>query len=211
MKDEIEDIFRNNRGWAEKISLEEPDFFHRLSQIQNPEFLWIGCSDSRVPANQITGLLPGEIFVHRNVGNIVQLNDINCMTVVKFAIEELKVSNIIICGHYKCSAVKAVLDNSAEGLVKKWLEPLGLLYQKNKLEFADLSPEASHNKLCELNVKAQVNSLCRSNSVLDRWENNQALNIYGLIYDIQDGLLKDLQVSISSKDDLFEFQRTAYF
>jgi len=136
---------------------------------------------------------------------------VNCMSAIKFALEELDVTNIVLCGHYGCGAIKAILDNSAEGLLKKWLEPIAHLYQKNKAEFADLSDDLAYKKLAELNVIAQVNSLCRSNSVLDRWTNDKKLDIYALIYDVGNGFLKDLGVNISSKADLFEFQRSAYF
>jgi len=211
MINDITQLIERNKVWAEEIASSDPSFFDQLSINQRPQFLWIGCSDSRVPPNQITGSLPGEIFTHQNVGNLVQLNDVNCMSAIKFALEELDVTTIILCGHYGCGAIKAIIDNSAEGLLKKWLEPIAHLYQKNKAEFADLSDDLAYKRLAELNVIAQVNSLCRSNSVLDRWANNKKLNIYALIYDVGNGFLKDLGVNISSKADLFEFQRSAYF
>jgi len=211
MINDITQLIERNKVWAEEIASSDPCFFDQLSISQRPQFLWIGCSDSRVPPNQITGSLPGEIFTHQNVGNLVQLNDVNCMSAIKFALEELDVTNIVLCGHYGCGAIKAIIDNSAEGLLKKWLEPIAHLYQKNKAEFADLSDDLAYKRLAELNVIAQVNSLCRSNSVLDRWANNKKLNIYALIYDVGNGFLKDLGVNISSKADLFEFQRSAYF
>ena len=211
MINDITQLIERNKVWAEEIASSDPSFFDQLSINQRPQFLWIGCSDSRVPPNQITGSLPGEIFTHQNVGNLVQLNDVNCMSAIKFALEELDVTTIVLCGHYGCGAIKAIIDNSAEGLLKKWLEPIAHLYQKNKAEFADLSDDLAYKRLAELNVIAQVNSLCRSNSVLDRWANNKKLNIYALIYDVGNGFLKDLGVNISSKADLFEFQRSAYF
>ena len=211
MANDITQLIERNKVWAGEIASKDPSFFDQLSINQRPQFLWIGCSDSRVPPNQITGSLPGEIFTHQNVGNLVQLNDVNCMSAIKFALEELDVTNIILCGHYGCGAIKAIIDNSAEGLLKKWLEPIAHLYQKNKAEFADLSDDLAYKRLAELNVIAQVNSLCRSNSVLDRWTNDKKLDIYALIYDVGNGFLKDLGVNISSKADLFEFQRSAYF
>jgi carbonic anhydrase len=211
MANDITQLIERNKVWAGEIASRDPSFFDQLSINQRPQFLWIGCSDSRVPPNQITGSLPGEIFTHQNVGNLVQLNDVNCMSAIKFALEELDVTNIILCGHYGCGAIKAIIDNSAEGLLKKWLEPIAHLYQKNKAEFADLSDDLAYKRLAELNVIAQVNSLCRSNSVLDRWANDKKLDIYALIYDVGNGFLKDLGVNISSKADLFEFQRSAYF
>ena len=211
MTNDVTQLIERNKVWAEEIASRDPSFFDQLSFNQRPQFLWVGCSDSRVPPNQITGSLPGEIFTHQNVGNLVQLNDVNCMSAIKFALEELDVTNIVLCGHYGCGAIKAILDKSAEGLLKKWLEPIAHLYQKNKAEFADLSDDLAYKKLAELNVIAQVNSLCRSNSVLDRWTNDKKLDIYALIYDVGNGFLKDLGVNISSKADLFEFQRSAYF
>ena len=211
MINDITQLIERNKVWAEEIASSDPSFFDQLAINQRPQFLWIGCSDSRVPPNQITGSLPGEIFTHQNVGNLVQLNDVNCMSAIKFALEELDVTTIVLCGHYGCGAIKAIIDNSAEGLLKKWLEPIAHLYQKNKAEFADLSDDLAYKRLAELNVIAQVNSLCRSNSVLDRWANNKNLNIYALIYDVGNGFLKDLGVNIASKADLFEFQRSAYF
>jgi len=211
MQGDISQLIQNNKAWAEGITSRDPNFFDHLSSHQSPQFLWIGCSDSRVPPNQITGALPGEIFTHQNVGNLVQLNDVNCMSAIKFALEQLEVTDIVLCGHYGCGAIKAIIENTAEGLLKKWLEPIARLYQKNKAELSDLSAELTYKRLVELNVLAQVNSLCRSGSVLDRWINKNNLNIHALVYDVGNGLLKDLGVKISSKHDLFEFQRSAYF
>ena len=211
MQGDISQLIQNNKAWAEGITSRDPNFFDHLSSHQSPQFLWIGCSDSRVPPNQIAGALPGEIFTHQNVGNLVQLNDVNCMSAIKFALEQLEVTDIVICGHYGCGAIKAIIENSAEGMIKKWLEPIARLYQKNKVELSDLSAELAYKRLVELNVLAQVNSLCRSGSVLDRWTNKNNLNIHALVYDVGNGLLKDLEVKISSKEDLFEFQRSAYF
>ena len=211
MQGDISQLIQNNKAWAEGITSRDPNFFDHLSSHQSPQFLWIGCSDSRVPPNQIAGALPGEIFTHQNVGNLVQLNDVNCMSAIKFALEQLEVTDIVLCGHYGCGAIKAIIENTAEGMLKKWLEPIARLYQKNKVELSDLSAELAYKRLVELNVLAQVNSLCRSGSVLDRWTNKNNLNIHALVYDVGNGLLKDLGVKISSKDDLFEFQRSAYF
>ena len=211
MQGDISQLIENNKAWAEGITSRDPNFFDHLSSHQSPQFLWIGCSDSRVPPNQIAGALPGEIFTHQNVGNLVQLNDVNCMSAIKFALEQLEVTDIVLCGHYGCGAIKAIIENTAEGILKKWLEPIAHLYQKNKAGLSDLSAELAYKRLVELNVLAQVNSLCSSGSVLDRWTNKKNLNIHALVYDVGNGLLKDLGVYISSKDDLFEFQRSAYF
>ena len=211
MQGDISQLIENNKAWAEGITSRDPNFFDHLSSHQSPQFLWIGCSDSRVPPNQIAGALPGEIFTHQNVGNLVQLNDVNCMSAIKFALEQLEVTDIVLCGHYGCGAIKAIIESTAEGILKKWLEPIAHLYQKNKAGLSDLSAELAYKRLVELNVLAQVNSLCRSGSVLDRWTNKNNLNIHALVYDVGNGLLKDLGVNISSKDDLFEFQRSTYF
>ena len=162
MQGDISQLIQNNKAWAEGITSRDPNFFDHLSSHQSPQFLWIGCSDSRVPPNQIAGALPGEIFTHQNVGNLVQLNDVNCMSAIKFALEQLEVTDIVLCGHYGCGAVKAIIENTAEGMIKKWLEPIARLYQKNKVELSDLSAELAYKRLVELNVLAQVNSLCRS-------------------------------------------------
>ena len=211
MQGDISQLIQNNKAWAEGITSRDPNFFDHLSSHQSPQFLWIGCSDSRVPPNQIAGALPGEIFTHQNVGNLVQLNDVNCMSAIKFALEQLEVTDIVLCGHYGCGAIKAIIENTAEGILKKWLEPIAHLYQKNKAGLSDLSAELAYKRLVDLNVLAQINSLCRSGPVLDRWTNKSNLNIHALVYDLGNGLLKDLGVKISSKDDLFEFQRSAYF
>ena len=211
MQGDISQLIENNKAWAEGITSRDPNFFDHLSSHQSPQFLWIGCSDSRVPPNQIAGALPGEIFTHQNVGNLVQLNDVNCMSAIKFALEQLEVTDIVLCGHYGCGAIKAIIENTAEGILKKWLEPIAHLYQKNKAGLSDLSAELAYKRLVELNVLAQVNSLCKSGSVLDRWTNKNNLSIHALVYDVGNGLLKDLGVNISSKDDLFDFQRSAYF
>lgn len=195
-------LFENNRKWASRQIQSNPDFFNRLLHQQTPEYLWIGCSDSRVPANEIVGLLPGELFVHRNVANLVVKNDLNCLSVIQFAVEALKVKHIIVCGHYGCGGVKAVLDNLKIGLVDIWLDnlkPVKENFQKNLLKIND---DASRfNKLCELNVIEQVFNVCITDTVQKAWQNNQPLSIHGWIYDIKDGLLQDLDVCISNPDD----------
>lgn len=195
-------LFENNRKWASRQKQSDPEFFNRLLHQQTPEYLWIGCSDSRVPANEIVGLLPGELFVHRNVANLVVKNDLNCLSVIQFAVEALKVKHIIVCGHYGCGGVKAVLDNKKIGLVDKWLDnlkPVKENFQKNLLKIND---DASRfNKLCELNVIEQVFNVCITDTVQKAWQNNQPLSIHGWIYDIKDGLLQDLDVCISNPDD----------
>ncbi|MDZ7624861.1 MAG: carbonate dehydratase [Ignavibacteriaceae bacterium] len=199
----LKHLFENNRRWASKQTQSDPDFFNRLLQQQSPEYLWIGCSDSRVPANEIVGLLPGELFVHRNVANLVVKNDLNCLSVIQFAVDALKVKHIIVCGHYGCGGVKAVLDNTKIGLVDKWLDnlkPVKENFQRNLFEIKD---DASRfNKLCELNVVEQVFNVCNTDIIQKAWQRKQQLSVHGWIYDIKDGLLQDLDVCISNTDNI---------
>jgi carbonic anhydrase len=194
----LKHLFENNRKWASKQTQSDPDFFNRLLQQQSPEYLWIGCSDSRVPANEIVGLLPGELFVHRNVANLVVKNDLNCLSVIQFAVEVLKVKHIIVCGHYGCGGVKAVLDNSKIGLVDKWLQNLKPVKENFQNNLSEIKDNASRfNKLCELNVVEQVFNICKTDIIQMAWEREQRLSVHGWIYDIKDGLLQDLDVCIS--------------
>jgi len=188
-----EDLLRENAKWSQERTAADPDYFHHLSALQAPEFLWIGCSDSRVPANVITGLEPGEVFVHRNVANLVYPADLNCMSVLQFAVETLKVRHVIVCGHYGCGGVRAVLDGSQTGLVEHWLAPVRDLYRQHRDELASLpSEEARIDRVCELNVKAQVQSLSHSPIVRDAWDRGQPLTVLGWIYRLSDGRLRDL-------------------
>jgi carbonic anhydrase len=188
------DLLEANRQWSEAHIAADPDYFHRLTGLQTPDFLWIGCSDSRVPANVITGLEPGEVFVHRNVANLIYPADLNCVTVLQFAVETLKVKHIIVCGHYGCGGVRAVLDASQHGLVEHWLAPVRALFRQHHDELARLaSDEARVDRVCELNVRAQVQALAQSPIVRMAWERGQALSIHGWIYRLSDGRLRDLQ------------------
>lgn len=206
----LKNLFENNRRWASQQTQSDPDFFDRLSQQQSPEYLWIGCSDSRVPANEIVGLLPGELFVHRNVANLVVKNDLNCLSVIQFAVDALKVKHIIVCGHYGCGGVKAVLDNTKIGLVDKWLDnlkPVKESFQRNLFEIKD---DASRfNRLCELNVVEQVFNVCNTDIIQNAWRREQQLSVHGWIYDIKDGLLQDLDVCISNSDNLDKARNAA--
>jgi carbonic anhydrase len=198
----LKHLFDNNSKWADSRKKSDPDFFNRLLHQQTPEYLWIGCSDSRVPANEIVGLLPGELFVHRNVANLVVKNDLNCLSVIQFAVEALKVKHIIVCGHYACGGVKAVLDNKKIGLADKWLDnlkPVKENFQRNLFEIKD--DLSRFNKLCELNVIEQVFNVCTTETVRKAWRKNQPLTIHGWIYDIKDGLLQDLDVCINNPDE----------
>lgn len=199
----LKHLFDNNRKWAEHRKESDPDFFNRLVKQQSPEYLWIGCSDSRVPANEIVGLLPGELFVHRNIANLVVNEDLNCMSVLQFAVDALKVKHIIVCGHYGCGGVKAVLDDLKIGLVDNWLAHLHPVKDKFISRLLNIQDERTRfNKLCEVNVIEQVLNVCKTNTVQKAWERNQHLTIHGWIYDIKDGLLQDLDVCISNSNDL---------
>jgi carbonic anhydrase len=204
----LKQLFENNRKWAASQTQSDPDFFNRLSQQQSPKYLWIGCSDSRVPANEIVGLLPGELFVHRNVANLVAENDLNCLSVIQFAVEVLKVKNIIVCGHYGCGGVKAVLDNTKLGLADSWLANMKHLKEKFYNNLFEINDERTRfNKLCELNVVEQVFNVCNTDIIQKAWQRNQSITVHGWIYDIKDGLLQDLDVCISNSDEI-EIART---
>lgn len=193
----LEQLFANNRQWAAQMTRRDPDFFQRLANQQTPEYLWIGCSDSRVPANEIIGLLPGELFVHRNVANLVIHTDVNCLSVMQYAVDLLQVRHIIVCGHYGCGGVQAALDNRAHGLIDNWLGHLRDIYRKH--ERACPSGTALVRDridwLCEVNVMEQVNNVAQSTIVQDAWQRGQFLWVHGLIYSVADGRLKDLEVS----------------
>lgn len=195
----LEDLMARNRDWADKQTEIDPEFFHRLSAQQNPDYLWIGCSDSRVPANQVVGLDPGELFVHRNIANVVLHTDFNCLSVVQFAVEVLKVRHIIVCGHYGCGGVKAALGDTEFGLVDNWLRHIKDVYFHHKDEIDGLRFEQQRiNRLCELNVIEQVNNLAKTKIVQHAWDRGQELAIHGLIYSIADGRLKELNVNATS-------------
>ncbi len=199
-------LFENNRKWAFQNSQTNPSFFSRLVQQQNPEFLWIGCSDSRVPANEIIGLLPGELFVHRNVANLVIHTDMNCLSVLQYAVELLKVKHVIVCGHYGCGGVKAALESQPHGLIDNWLRPIRELHQRRAGELLRFSTtEERLNRLCEMNVIDQVKNVANTTIVQEAWQRNQMVTVHGWIYAISDGLLKDLDASVSSVDDLARF------
>jgi len=187
---------QRNMAWADAQKEIDPEFFHRLSLQQNPEYLWIGCSDSRVPANQVVGLDPGELFVHRNIANVVLHTDFNCLSVVQFAVDVLKVRHIIVCGHYGCGGIKAALDDQEFGLVDNWLRHIKDVYVQHKQEIDHLRYEQQRvNRMCELNVIEQVNNLTKTKIVQNAWKRGQELSIHGVIYSIADGLLKELKLN----------------
>ncbi len=195
----LKNLFDNNRTWAEKIRAQQPDFFAKLSRQQSPEYLWIGCSDSRLPPNDITGLLPGELFVHRNVANVVVHTDFNCLSVMEYAVVVLKVKYIIVCGHYGCGGVQAALRNSELGLIDNWLRHIRDVYYKHEAHLSQIADESQRwTKLCELNVIEQVNNVSNTTIVHDAWKRGQELMLHGWIYSLQDGLLRDLNVCITN-------------
>lgn len=199
----LEHLFDKNRAWAASMTRKDPNFFAKLAAQQSPEFLWIGCSDSRVPANEIVDLLPGELFVHRNVANVVCHSDLNCLSVLQFAIDVLRVKHVIVSGHYGCSGVHAALTKRRVGLADNWLRHVQDVHQKHARFFGEALPkEEEHDRLCELNVIEQVANVCGTTLVQDAWERGQALTIHSWIYGIQDGFLRDLGVTISTPDDL---------
>ncbi|MFL5559201.1 MAG: carbonate dehydratase [Gemmatimonadaceae bacterium] len=196
-------LFDNNRAWAAEITRRDPDFFTRLTSQQAPEYLWIGCSDSRVPANEIVGLLPGELLVHRNIANVVVHADLNCLSVVQFAVEVLRVRHIIVCGHYGCGGVLAALRDDRLGLADNWLRHVQDVRWKHQSQLDELDSEKQrHDRLCELNVMEQVANVSQTTVVRDAWARGQPLAVHGWIYDLHDGLLRDLGICITSPAEL---------
>jgi carbonic anhydrase len=196
-------LFENNRRWAASMRRRDPDFFLKLSAQQSPEYLWIGCSDSRVPANEIVGLLPGELFVHRNVANVVVHSDLNCLSVMQYAVDALKVKHIIVCGHYGCGGVRAALLDSRLGLIDNWLRHVQNVLQKHRDLVMALEGEAERvDRLCELNVIEQVTNVCRTTVVQDAWSRGQELTVHGWIYGLRDGHLRTLHIDVSRPDGL---------
>ncbi|TXH70297.1 MAG: carbonate dehydratase [Lysobacteraceae bacterium] len=199
----IDELLRNNREWAERIAHDDPEFFKRLSQQQAPKYLWIGCSDSRVPANQIMGLSPGEVFVHRNIANVVVHTDLNCLSVMQFAVDLLKVEHILIVGHYGCSGVHASMTGTRVGLADNWLRHVGDVAQKHAVSLEAVEPEnLRHARLCELNVIEQVVNVCQTTVIQDAWSRGQALTVHGWIYGLHNGQLRPLGMSVAAIGDL---------
>ncbi len=198
----LNDLLDSNREWAERMRREDPLFFQRLLEQQAPKYLWIGCSDSRVPANQIMGLAPGEVFVHRNIANVVVHTDLNCLSVVQFAIDMLKVEHILIVGHYGCSGVHASLTGGRVGLADNWLRHVGDVAQKHAALLETVEPEMRHARLCELNVIEQVVNVCQTTVVQDAWARGQRLTVHGWIYALHDGRMRPLGVDAASLCEL---------
>lgn len=199
----INELFDNNRRWAERIKTSDPDFFEKLANQQSPEYLWIGCSDSRVPANQIVGLLPGEVFVHRNVANMVVHTDFNCLTVLQYAIDVLKVKHVLVVGHYNCGGVRAAYENQDNGLIDNWLRNIKDVQHNHQHRIDALQGDDERiDLLCELNVMSQVSNVCHTTIVQNAWSRGQELAVHGWVYSLQDGLLQDLKCSVSSLEQI---------
>ena len=205
----LSDLFDNNRRWARRIADHDPDFFRSLATQQLPKYLWIGCADSRVPANEIVGLLPGELFVHRNVANVVVHSDLNCLSVMQFAVEVLRVQHIIVCGPYGCSGVSAALHRHRVGLADNWLRHVMDVSEKHAAEL-EATPEAERlDRLCELNVIEQVTNVCQTTIVRDAWERGQRLAVHGWVYGLKDGLVRDLRSTVVKTADASRVYRGA--
>ena len=204
---DIDNLLANNRAWADRICQEDPDFFARLAQQQSPEYLWIGCSDSRVPANQIIDLPPGEVFVHRNVANLLYHNDMNALSVVQFAVDVLKVRHIMIVGHYNCGGVRAAVTGGENGMVDNWLHSVRELYSMHRSELEHLPLDEQVDRMCELNVKSQVKTLCRTKIVQRAWQRGQALSVHGWVYGLSDGRVTDLECSVHGLDQVAQLYR----
>ncbi|WP_119718134.1 carbonate dehydratase [Cognatilysobacter tabacisoli] len=199
----LDELLRNNRDWAEQVRRDDPTFFKRLSQQQAPKYLWIGCSDSRVPANQITGLAPGEVFVHRNVANVMSHGDLNCLSVMQFAVDILKVEHILVVGHYGCGGVHAALNGTRVGLADNWLRHVGDVAQKHAALLDEVELDAlRHARLCELNVIEQVLNVCQTTVVQDAWARGQTLGVHAWVYSLHDGRVRELGPGIDGPDEV---------
>ncbi len=198
----LQSLLEKNRIWAERVEHEEPGFFNNLASQQAPDYLWIGCSDSRVPANQITGLAPGEVFVHRNVANVVAHGDLNCLSTMQFAVDVLKVEHIIVCGHYGCSGVHATIEGQRLGLVDNWLHHVRDVMQQHETLLRGVPISERADRLCELNVIEQVANVCQTTVVQDAWRHGQKLEVHGWIYGVHDGRIRELGIGVDSVDGL---------
>ncbi|MBW6391853.1 MAG: carbonate dehydratase [Halomonas sp.] len=207
MDKEIATLLDNNRAWAKRMCEEDSEYFTRLSLQQKPDYLWIGCSDSRVPANQIVSLPPGEVFVHRNVANLLHHNDMNALSVVQYAVDVLKVRHIMVVGHYGCGGVRAAVTGGECGMVDYWLHSVRELYSQHRPALAALTLEQQVDRLCELNVQAQVNNLCRTKIVQLAWQRGQPLSVHGWIYGLDNGRIRDLDCSVLGLDQVATLYR----
>jgi carbonic anhydrase len=210
MNGSLNNLFTNNREWADRMSKERPGFFEKLAKQQSPKYLWIGCSDSRVPANEIVGIDPGEVFVHRNVANVVVPSDLNALSVIQFAVEHLRVEHIMVVGHYGCGGVIAAARGTRIGLVDNWLRHVQDVRLRHRQRLNHLGQEELEDVLCEMNVLEQVGNVALSNVLQDAWARDQKIQVHGLIYGLSDGLLKDLHVSMSHSGEVVDVFRNAF-
>lgn len=207
---DLKRLFENNQQWAAKMEAQRPGFFATLAKQQAPSYLWIGCADSRVPANEIVGLLPGEIFVHRNVANVVVHTDLNCLSVVQYAVDVLRISEVIVCGHYGCGGVRAATEDTEHGLIDNWLRHISDVQRKHEAALNSIAdPEKRIDRLCELNVIEQVFNVCQTTVVQSAWRRFQPLTVHGWIYDLHDGLIRDLKVTIGGLHDIAPVYKAA--
>ena len=203
----LKNLFEKNKNWAKKLKKNDPDFFLNLSKQQKPEYLWIGCSDSRVPANEIVDLPPGTIFVHRNIANVVIHTDLNCLSVIQYAVEILKIKHVIVCGHYGCGGIRAALEKEDHGLIDNWLRNIKDVYRYHQKEIDGIDDEKEKiNLLCEYNVIEQVYNICNTTIIQNAWRAGQDLDVHGWIYNIEDGILKDLNVCMTSIEDIAPYK-----
>ncbi len=203
-------LFDNNRSWAQRMTLERPGFFQKLAQQQSPKYLWIGCSDSRVPANEIIGLDPGEVFVHRNVANVVVHSDLNALSVIQYAVDALKVEHIMVVGHYGCGGVLAAARGTRIGLADNWLRHVSDVHLRHRQRLNHLPQEEMEAVLCEMNVIEQVGNVAMSNVMQDAWSRGQKISVHGWVYGLSDGLVKDLHVTMSHADEVVDVFRAAF-
>ncbi len=209
--DRIQKLLESNREWADELKAGDPQFFERLSESQNPDFLWIGCADSRISPTSSVGVMPGEIFVHRNIANLVNHSDMNCLAVLHYAVEVLEVRHVIVCGHYGCGGVKAAYDDSRHGLVDNWLRHIQDTMHKYQVELDKLPDhDARLDRMCELNIVEQVINIGETTIVQDAWDRGQEVSVHGWIYRLDEGTYRDMQIGISSLDDLDTMRRDTY-
>jgi carbonic anhydrase len=207
----LDECFAANRRWAASTVATDPEFFRRLESLQSPDLLWIGCSDSRLPPNEIIGRVPGELFVHRNVANLVEHTDVNCLSVLQYAVDVLKVKHVIVCGHYGCGGVRAAMSSQPLGLIDNWLRHIRDVHLANREELAAIPDlDARANRLAELNVEVQVANVCHTTIVQDAWQRGQKVTVHGWIYALRDGLLRDLDLAIESPDQIPPEYRIVY-
>lgn len=207
---QLENLFANNKAWSERMHAENPEFFSRLVNQQSPEYLWIGCSDSRVPANQIIGLAPGEVFVHRNIANVVVHTDLNALSVIHYAVEMLRVKHILVVGHYGCGGVKAALNDNRTGLTDNWLRHVQDVRDRHEAKLAGIDDANERvNRLCELNAMQQVVNVCQTSVLREAWARGQSVTVHGWCYSLENGLINDLNVSAASREEAMERFRDA--